>query len=58
LQDVRKWSIGTRAVGRQSSGLGIASGYIVFFTYSALIGVLAIILSFAVLKREQSAPSP
>jgi PAT family beta-lactamase induction signal transducer AmpG len=36
----------------------LGSGYIVFFAYSAVIGVFAIFLSLAVLRKERSAPSP
>ena len=39
------------------SPAALGSGYVVFFSYSALIGVFAIVLSLAVLKREHSAPS-
>ena len=39
------------------SPAALGSGYIVFFTYSALIGVFAIALSFAVLKRERRSSS-
>jgi PAT family beta-lactamase induction signal transducer AmpG len=30
----------------------LGSGYVVFFTYSALIGVFAVLLSLAVLRRQ------
>jgi PAT family beta-lactamase induction signal transducer AmpG len=39
------------------SPAALGSGYIVFFAYSALIGVFAIVLSFAVLKRERRSSS-
>jgi PAT family beta-lactamase induction signal transducer AmpG len=52
---------GRVARGLERSGVSpaaLGSGYIVFFTYSAAIGVFAIFLSLAVLRRERSVPSP
>jgi PAT family beta-lactamase induction signal transducer AmpG len=35
----------------------LGSGYIVFFIYSAIVGVFAIILSFAVMRRQHETPT-
>jgi PAT family beta-lactamase induction signal transducer AmpG len=40
------------------SPAALGSGYIVFFVYSAIIGVFAIILSLAVMRRQRRGPAP
>jgi MFS transporter, PAT family, beta-lactamase induction signal transducer AmpG len=36
----------------------LGTGYIVFFSYSAVLGVFAVLLSLAVERRQQSTPTP
>lgn len=55
---------GNFAIALERSGVSpaaLGTGYIVFFLYSALLGVFALILSIAVLRRHESseaAPTP
>ena len=47
---------GNFATAIERSGVSpaaLGTGYVVFFTYSALIGVFALVLSFAVLRRQE-----
>ena len=44
------------AIAFERSGVtpaALGAGYVVFFTYSALIGVFALMLSLAVLRRQE-----
>jgi PAT family beta-lactamase induction signal transducer AmpG len=48
------------ATAMERSGVtaaALGSGYIVFFIYSAIVGVFAIILSFAVMRRQHETPT-
>jgi PAT family beta-lactamase induction signal transducer AmpG len=48
---------GNFAAAVERSGVtpaALGTGYVVFFTYSALIGVFAVVLSLAVLRREEA----
>jgi PAT family beta-lactamase induction signal transducer AmpG len=45
----------------QRSGVtppALGTGYVVFFTYSAVLGVFAVLLSVAVERRQRQAPTP
>jgi PAT family beta-lactamase induction signal transducer AmpG len=47
------------AAALQRSGVtppALGTGYVVFFTYSALLGIFAVLLSLAVERRQQPAP--
>ena len=40
------------------SPVALASGYSIFFTYTCLVGLVAIVLTIAVMRREQASPPP
>lgn len=40
------------------SPAALGTGYVVFFAYSTLIGIFAIVLSVAVLRRQEPVPTP
>jgi PAT family beta-lactamase induction signal transducer AmpG len=55
-QTPEKFATALERSGVTPAALG--SGYVVFFAYSAIIGVFALVLSFAVLRRQQGPEEP